>query len=79
MSARAHSPDACYKAAVSGTLPILIGIAMAATLGVLILGVFTMARGGAFHARNSNRLMRLRVALQLVAILLFAAFMLLNR
>lgn len=64
---------------MNGTLPILIGIAMAATLGVLILGVFTMARGGAFHARNANRLMRWRVALQFSAIILVAAFMLLNR
>jgi len=55
---------------MSGVLSILIALAVAATLAVLGFGLFSMARGGAFNARNSNRLMRLRVLLQFAAIIL---------
>jgi hypothetical protein len=50
-------------------------VALALTLGVLLLGVFTMARGGDFDKRNANRFMRWRVIMQGVAILLFVIFM----
>tara|TARA_B110000438_G_C15267933_1_gene417050 strand:+ start:174 stop:371 length:198 start_codon:yes stop_codon:yes gene_type:complete len=51
-------------------LPILIVIAVLATFGALAFGLVTMVRGGGFNARNSNRFMRLRVILQLVALVL---------
>jgi len=60
-------------------LSVLIPIAVAATLLVLIVGVISMLRGGNFNAKNSNRLMRLRVLSQLVAILLIGAFFLLSK
>lgn len=47
---------------------ILMGIAMAAVLAVLIMGVFSMARGGEFNKKYGNQLMRLRVILQAVAL-----------
>jgi Hypoxia induced protein conserved region len=47
---------------------ILMTIAMLAVLGVLLLGVFSMAKGGEFNKKYGNRLMRARVALQAVAI-----------
>lgn len=50
---------------------ILLGIAMLALLASLLAGVFFMARGGEANQRNSNRLMRLRVGLQGIAIVLF--------
>jgi hypothetical protein len=53
----------------------LLIAAMAITLLVLLMGVFSMARGGEFAKRNSNRLMRWRVIMQGVAILLFVIFM----
>jgi sugar phosphate permease len=53
----------------------LLVIAMALTLGVLLLGVFSMARGGQFDKRNANRFMRWRVIMQGIAILLFVIFM----
>ena len=53
-------------------LPILIVIAMIATLGALALGLFSMVRGGNFNARHSNKLMRARVILQFAAIMLLA-------
>jgi hypothetical protein len=53
--------------------------AMVATLGVLFFGLFSMARGGEFHKRNANKIMRWRVVVQGAAILLFLLFVLLVR
>jgi hypothetical protein len=51
-------------------LTILVGLSMAATLGVLFAGMLGLARGGGDPMR-SNRLMRWRIILQAVTILLF--------
>jgi len=51
---------------------ILMVIAMVMTLGVLFAGLFVMARGGETNKQYSNKLMRLRVIFQFVALLLFA-------
>lgn len=56
-------------------LPYFIIAAMMATLGVLLFGIFTMLRGGPFHDRNSNKLMRLRIFFQALALLLFGIFL----
>lgn len=56
---------------------VLLVIAMVATVGVLFLGLFSMARGGEFNARNSNKLMRARIVCQAVALALFALLMVL--
>jgi len=48
---------------------ILVGIATAAVAAVLILGLYSLYRGGDFARTHSNRLMRLRVLLQAIAIL----------
>lgn len=63
---------------MSGFLPALIIIALLATLSVLLYGVITMARGGEFNAKHSNKLMRARVVFQFVAVALIAIFMLLG-
>jgi hypothetical protein len=49
---------------------ILILVAIAAVAITLGFGVFTLYRGGDFARSNSNKLMRLRVVLQAVAVLL---------
>ena len=54
---------------------IAILVFMAITLGILLTGLFSMARGGDFDKRNSNRFMRWRVIAQGIAILLFIIFM----
>ena len=64
---------------ITEILPYLIGAALVAVVAVLFAGVFAMARGGDFGRRNSNRLMRARVALQGLAILLMLAFWLIVR
>jgi len=58
-------------------LPVLVVIAMVATLGTLLLGLISMAKGG--NPERSNKLMRSRVLLQGAALLLFVIFMLLYR
>jgi hypothetical protein len=53
----------------------LVALAMLATLGVLVAGMIGMARG--VDGGASQKLMRYRVVFQFVALLLFAALMLL--
>ncbi|MBC7136989.1 MAG: twin transmembrane helix small protein [Oceanibaculum nanhaiense] len=53
-------------------------VAMLITLAVLASGLFSMARGGEFNRRNANKIMRLRILAQAVALAMFAAAMLLR-
>ncbi len=45
-------------------------LAMFAVLVVLGIGIFSLVRGGAFRENWSNKLMRLRVLLQAIAIVI---------
>jgi hypothetical protein len=58
-------------------LPILIVIFMFGALGMLVLGIATLARGG--NPQRSNKLMQYRILLQGLALLVFAIFMLIFR
>jgi len=53
---------------------IVAAIACFAVLGVLMLGIFGFARGGDFNKKHANRIMRLRLLFQFVAVLLIVAF-----
>jgi hypothetical protein len=53
-------------------LPILLGLAMFATVAVLFAGVIVFAFSPNLNARYGNKLMRWRVILQGVALALFA-------
>ena len=64
---------------LTGIMPYLIGAAMAATLVVLLVGVVAMLRGGSFNRRYGNKLMRMRILMQAIAVALFAVFALLMR
>ncbi|MGQ0677751.1 MAG: twin transmembrane helix small protein [Rhodospirillales bacterium] len=55
-------------------LTVLLVLAMLATLGVLLIGVVGMIRGG--DPRRSNRMMRMRVVLQGVALAVLAVLLL---
>ena len=59
--------------------PLAIVAAMIAAVGALLLGVFSMAKGGEFNKKYGNTLMRARVVLQGLAIVLFIVFMLIYR
>jgi uncharacterized membrane protein len=55
---------------------ILIPVSLAAVVIVLFIGIYALFRGGDFGRSYSNKLMRLRVLLQFIAIvILVAAFM----
>lgn len=58
-------------------LPVIVGLAMFATVGVLLTGLVSMARGGT--PQQSNKLMRWRVIMQAAALVLFALMMSLIR
>jgi len=51
-------------------MKIAVIIACLAVLAVLIAGLYSMWRGGEFSRKWSNKLMRLRVMLQAVAIVI---------
>ncbi|MEM8988010.1 MAG: twin transmembrane helix small protein [Pseudomonadota bacterium] len=60
--------------AASGLLFFLIPLSLAAVLGVLGLGLYSLAKGGTFAKEHSNKLMRLRVGLQAVALVVIMLF-----
>ena len=66
-----------YSAAMKIVLPVLVVIAMLATLGTLLVGVFWRARGG--DPTRANAIMRYRIWFQGTALLLFFIFMMLYR
>ena len=57
-------------------LQILLGIAMVAVVVVLMTGVVGFIAGGEFNRKYANKLMRLRVATQAVALILLLLLLL---
>ena len=55
---------------MSSTLFTFIVLTGIATLAVLFLGLFSMARGGEYNRKYGNLLMRLRVTFQAITVLL---------
>ena len=60
--------------AFATVLPMLIILSLIAVFVVLAVGIVGMLRGGDFNRRYGNKLMRLRVATQGLAILLIILF-----
>ncbi len=58
---------------------ILIPLCLFAVVAVLFLGIYALFRGGDFGRSYSNKLMRLRVLLQFIAILVLVAAFMWNR
>ncbi len=52
---------------------LLVGVAVAIVFGVLCLGLYTMFKGGKTSATWSNKLMRIRVLAQFIAIIIIMA------
>ena len=57
---------------MEAALPYLLGLAMLATLLVLVVGVVSFGVHGDFYLRHANHLMRLRVVLQGIAVAIIA-------
>ena len=69
-------PDRAPRArlgAMDKLFDILIPVSLAAVLLALLAGLYALFRGGDFGRSYSNRLMRLRVLLQFIAILILVA------
>ena len=60
---------------MSGFVFFLIPIGLAATAIILGVGLYSLAKGGAFAKENSNKLMRLRVVAQGVTIAVMMLFL----
>ena len=51
-------------------------IAMLAVLAIMVLGIFSMTKGGEFNKKHGNRIMQARVFLQGVALgMMFLAYL----
>ena len=53
------------------TMQVILVVFMLATLAVLVIGVIAMAVNGKLNKNHSNKLMRLRVLFQAIALLVF--------
>ena len=53
---------------------ILVILSMAAVLIVLMIGIGGFGRGGEFNKKYANKIMRLRIVAQFVAVVLILAF-----
>lgn len=58
---------------------LLVVAAVALVLVVLVIGLLGFARGGEFNRKHGNRMMRYRVAAQLLAVVLIVIYVLLRR
>jgi predicted membrane protein len=58
---------------MSNLFSILVPVALFAVLATLGLGIYALFRGGDFGRSYSNKLMRLRVLLQFIAIIVLVS------
>ena len=64
---------------VANFLPLVLVVCMLMALLVVLIGVIAMAKNGNFNKKYSNKLMRMRVLFQGVAVIVFAAIIYLSR
>ena len=57
---------------------VLIALAMLSVAGILLWGVITMARGGEYNKKNSNKIMRYRIVFQAAALFIFSGLLLIR-
>ena len=63
----------------SDPLFIIVGLAVLLVVVVLMFGLGGFASGGAFNKRNANKIMRLRLITQFIAVLLIVAYVYLRK
>ncbi len=54
---------------------IILGIALGIVAIILGWGIITMARGGEYNVKNSNRIMRYRIIFQALALIIILVLM----
>ena len=63
----------------STVLPFVLVVSMVLALLMVVIDVIAMAKNGNFNKKHSNKLMRMRVLFQGIAVLVFAAIIYLSR
>lgn len=63
----------------SSVLPLILAASMLLALLMVVIGVIAMAKNGNFNKKYSNKLMRMRVLFQGIAVFVFAAIVYLAR
>ncbi|RZO32339.1 MAG: twin transmembrane helix small protein [SAR116 cluster bacterium] len=58
---------------------IILAASLLIVAGILGWGVLTMARGGSYNVKNSNRIMRYRIVFQALALVVILVLMWLRR
>jgi hypothetical protein len=58
---------------------ILVVVAVLIVLGIMLFGIGTFGKGGAFNKKYANKIMRWRIGAQFVAILLILLYVYLRR
>ena len=58
---------------------VILWAALLTGAGILGWGVLTMARGGEYNVKNSNRIMRYRIIFQAIALVVILVLMWLRR
>ncbi len=58
---------------------IIVAIACLAVVAVLMVGVLGFGKGGDFNRKYANKIMRLRLLAQFIAVVLIVIFVLLRR
>ena len=77
-SPRDGDDEAPRSMTLTTLLKLLLIVAMTATLGALIMGLFTMFQAGHKADERSNKMMRLRILFQALAILFFSLLLFLK-
>ncbi|MFQ8429893.1 twin transmembrane helix small protein [Amaricoccus sp. W119] len=63
---------------INDPLFIIAGIACLITVGVLLVGVGSFGKGGDFNRKYANKIMRLRLLAQFIAVVLIVLFVYLS-
>ena len=74
-----RSREDLYYMHFMDVLQIILLVFMAGALGAVIIGVIAMAVNGKLNKNHSNKLMRLRVLFQAIAVLVFVVIIWLSR
>ena len=74
-----RSREDLHYIVIMDVLQIVLVLFMAGALGAVVIGVIAMAVNGKLNKNHSNKLMRLRVLFQAIAVLVFVIIIWLSR
>ena len=74
-----RSREDLHYMVIMDVLQIVLVVFMAGALGAVVIGVIAMAVNGKLNKNHSNKLMRLRVLFQAIAVLVFVIIIWISR